>query len=194
MDSTFEYFFQAEPSKSMPMYALYDVMDKHFMLQSTDYTVLHKLMIAMRSKTNLEMAVLPYKADMSNANIEKFYIKNLHPKWMGDLVNFYKQPDPEKHLAKWAIVDPEMQIELTQTHFDSYKTDLQKQLFFFYYCLSFLKKHPSDLVEKLITNSIWYSKNYSEVVDCLLNSVAIHSQQDRAMFHKFLTQTGLFYE
>lgn len=193
MNPTFEYYFQADPDISKPMYALYDVMDKHFVIQSQDYLVLYRLIESVRSKTNLEMVVMPYCKDITNANIEQYYIKNLHPKWFGDLVNFYKG-NPQKHLDKWSIADPGMIIDLNHVEFDQYKSDLQKQLFCFYHFLEFVEKNPSELVERLIMNCIQHSKDYASVIDTLLNEIHIDSQQDRATFYKFLTHTSLFYE
>ena len=194
MNPKFEYYFQADPVPSKPMYALYDVLDKHFMLQSTDYNVLYRLMYNMRSKTCLEIAKLPGAAHINNSNIEQWQISNLPQRWFGDLVGYERQWNPTEYHSTYAIQHPDMLIEKNSVMFDEFKTDLQKQIFFFYYCFEFIEKTPSDLIGGIVLKSIEQSNNYNNILDIMLDNVPIMTQQDRVDFYNFIRQVGLCYE
>jgi hypothetical protein len=194
MNPKFEYYFQADPVSSKPMYALYDVLDKHFMIQSSDYNVLYRLMYNMRSKTCLEIAKIPSDKPINNSNIEQWQISNLPQKWFGDLVGYERQWNPTEYHNTYAIQHPDMIIEPNSVIFDEFKKDLQKQIFFFYYCFEFIEKTPSELISGIVLKSIEQSNNYDNILDIMLDDVPIVTQQDRVDFYNFIRQVGLCYE
>jgi len=148
----------------------------------------------MRSKTYLELAVLPYRDDINNSNIEQWGIANLPNSWFGDLTGIKKAFNPSRHLSEWSIDATSLELQPSSTKFDSFKQDLQQQLFFFYHCIEFAENNPSILVDTVIKHGIEMSDGYDNILDVMLNDIVIENAADRVIFYDFIRQTGLCYE
>lgn len=192
MSPDFEYFFRATPDPAKDMYALYDVLDGHFLIQSDNYDNLYRLMIYIWSKTNLEIVKLP-KSNLDNSQIEQWYIKNLLPKWYNDPHHIKRHFNLKRHRDQWTIQNIIL-AKRTNFLFDEFKTDLQKQLFFFYHCIDLLNQDFDSNLANMILRAMELCTNYNDAKDIMLDSISISSQDSRMKIYTFLRRIGLFYE
>jgi hypothetical protein len=192
MSPDFEYFFRATPDPSKDMYALYDVLDGHFLIQSDNYDNLYRLMIYIWSKTKLDIVKLP-KSNLDNSQIDQWYIKNLPPEWFNDPHYGKRQFNLKRHRDQWTIQNITLG-KRTNFLFDEFKTDLQKQLFFFYHYIDFLNQDFDSNLADMILRAVELCTNYNDAKDTMLDSISISSQDSRMKIYTFLRRTGLFYE
>jgi hypothetical protein len=192
MSPDFEYFFRATPDPSKDMYALYDVLDGHFLIQSDNYDNLYRLMMYIRSKTYLEIAKLP-KSNLDNSQIEQWYIKKLPNEWFNDPHPVKRQFNPTRHRDVWTIKNIILGKHVDFT-LDEFKTDLQKQLFFFYHCIDLLNQDFDSDLASVIIRTMELCTTYNDAIDVMLDSISISSPEGRLGVYTFLRRTGLFYE
>ena len=83
----------------------------------------------------------------------------------------------------------------TNVELDSFKQDLQKQLFFFHYCLSKMP-NMSEHVWKFFLTAAELSVDFDQAINMVLDLTTIDSKdkQTREDMYKFLRMSGLFYE
>jgi hypothetical protein len=197
MDTSFKYFHWAIPTPDQPLYALYDVFDNHLILQSYDYNRLFCIKTLFRSKTILDIVKLSNVPDL----IEKNLIDNsVVEKWGVDtpMAEFFVDCSPgwaghNDAEAYYQIHIAESNIQLTesQTVFDTFKIDLQKQLFFAHHCLTF---DPNPTVLTHFASAVSLGVNYSDVVDQFLDLTTITNREVKRDLIDFLKVTCLFYE
>ena len=199
MSPNFEYFFWAIPEPDKPLYALYDLFDNHFVIQSHEYELLFKLRKLFESKTSLDIVELSGVSGVienqltDNSVIENWGISQVEKYLYSDITLTKKRFGPEDYYKVYVIKNP-MLIE-TNVELDSFKQDLQKQLFFFHYCLSKMP-NMSEHVWKFFLTAAELSVDFDQAINMVLDLTTIDSKdkQTREDMYKFLRMSGLFYE
>lgn len=198
MTPDFEYFFWAVPKEEKPLYALYDLFDNHFVIQAYDYETLFDLRKIMESKTSLEIVEITGLTDnlIDNSVIENWGINQVATMLYADITLTKKRYNAKEYYNTYVIKNPEL-VE-TNFEFDDFKRDLQKQIFFFYYCLTVELPKPEsrDSVLKFIRRAAELSLNYEQAVDMVLDISSIDptDRKTREDMYAFLRMSELFYE
>lgn len=196
MQSTFKYFFWGSPVEETPLFALYDVFDNHFMIQSHNYSHLFAIRKLIRSKTLLDMVELTnvpnfYENQLiDNSVVENWGLESIHNDCFRDATPRWRNQTDEKLFYETAVIkDPVLkQVDLK---FDNFKIDLQKQIFFIHYCLEATK---SNNVKIHLQKSIELGINYNDVIDKFLNLIDIDDLESKQDMFYFLRSSNLFYE
>ena len=196
MTPDFEYFFWASPVQGQPLFALYDVFDNHFMIQSYSYSQLYDLRKIIRSKTMLEIVELSNVENLveqnivDNSVIELWGMSNTPLDLFGDARPRWQiNKDPEIYYESEVFKTP----ILTQvdSKFDNFKLDLQKQIFFIHYCLAHT---PTELAKDLLRQAVELGVDYKDVVDRFLDLTKVDNKQAVQDMIYFLRFSQLFYE
>lgn len=196
MSPDFEYFFWANPNIDHPLFALYDSFDNHFFIQSYSYHNIFVLRELVRSKTVLDIVELTNVPDLvknnliDNSVIESWGLASIHKELFRDATPRWKNQHDADIFYETAVIK-DAQIGSSSCVFDSYKLDLQKQIFFIHYCLQITK---SDLVKKHLADSVSLGLNYLDVVDKFFNFSNVSDSEIRQHMLYFLRSNGLFYE
>jgi hypothetical protein len=194
MTPEFEYFFWAIPDPDKPQFALYDLFDNHFVMLSHDYSALFKLSRLLDSKVTLDIVELPY-ANIDNSVVENWGVltESVTHFLYADITITKKACDINTYYDMFVIKNSE--VMEVQSNFDAFKTDLQCQVFFLYYCLTALPEVP-DSVMRLLQRAADLGINYKDTVDKFLDLTVIDvdDKQTREDMYDFLRLTGLYYE
>jgi len=196
MTPDFKYFFWATPNKHQPLYALYDFFDNHFMLQSYDYQRLFTIRTLFRSKTTLEILNLSTVENLVEKNLLDYSVIE---KWGADTteLDFYTdlQLGWSGHTQADAyhqrIVDKIIKIQETKINFDTFKKDLQQQLFFVHYCLEY---NPSADVIAHLNTAIGLGVDCHDVINRFLDLTSISDKKRLYDLLNFLKISKLIYE
>lgn len=193
MNTDFEYFFWGIPVADKPAFALFDVFDNHFMLLSDRHDQLFAIRNLFRSKCVLDIVELTSAQCelVDNSVIENWgltqntLIENsnlfgdINFRWTQNniVTEFYEQS---------TVKNPTLQQ--TNIKFDNFKTDLQQQLFFAYYCVN--ENAPTDHLQQ----SIELGVNYADTVERFLDLTGITDKNKMLDMLLFLRRASLFYE
>lgn len=196
MSPDFEYFLWANPTPDQPLFALYDSFDNHFFIQSYNYHNIFELRELIRSKTVLDIVELTNVSALfdnnliDNSVIESWGLSSIHKDLFRDATPRWKNQHDADIFFKTAVIKDPI-IEQSSYKFDSYKLDLQKQIFFIHHCLQITK---SDLVKKHLSYSVSLGVDYLDVVDKFFNFSNVDDSEIRQQMLYFLRSNGLFYE
>ncbi len=173
------------------MFALYDLFDNHFMMQSHSYDRLFKARTLMRSKTMLEVVdISAADSQIDNSVIENWglqqaeieFYTDSQPRWEGD---------HKADLYFKRIQNKKYKLIQVQSGFDDFKRDLQQQIFFVYHCLTF---DPNQLVLEHLAQAVGLGIDSADVIDRFLNLTDITDQRKLYDNLIFLKMANLFYE
>lgn len=199
MNPEFKYFDWAIPLEGQPVFALYDVFDQHFMIQSRNYDRMEQVRDFIKSKTALEIVKLE-SAATNNSDIESWKITNVDHVLYGDIMRIYRDDTNWSLQKKPQEIIEHPELAHNNTTFDSFKLDLQRQIFFINYCLELLHRYlhhdPVAIkqVEDFILSAIEQSTSYEDTVEKVLNFDQITDKHSMISMIRFLRVTGLFYE
>jgi hypothetical protein len=196
MTPDFNYFFWASPTEGQPLFALYDAFDNHLMIQSNDHSRLFLLRKIIKSKTILDIVELTNVPDLvkdnliDNSVVENWGLKSVHGDLFRDATPRWKnQYNADVFYKTTTIKDPVLQS--VDPKFDTFKTDLQKQIFFIHYCL---EANPKDTVTAHLQQAVALGKDYDDTIDRFLDLTDITDKTVLQDMLSFLRTTGLFYE
>lgn len=196
MQSTFKYFFWGSPVEETPLFALYDVFDNHFMIQSYNYSHLFAIRKLIRSKTVLDIVELTNVPNLlennliDNSVVENWGLESMHIDLFRDATPRWKNQNDEKIFYETAVIKDPV-LKQVDSKFDDFKIDLQKQIFFIHYCL---ETTNSNNVKNHLQKSIELGKNYNDVIDKFLNFSDINDLESKQDMFYFLRFNNLFYE
>lgn len=199
MSPEFKYFDWAIPLEGKPTFALYDVFDQHFMIQSREYNRMEQLRDFFKSKTALEIVKFE-TTTTNNSGIERWKITNVDSELYGDIMRVYRDDTDWSLQKKPQQIIEHPELAYNDTVFDEFKLDLQKQIFFINHCLELLHRylHHSPVaieqVEAFILDAVEQSKSYEDTVNRVLNFNQITNKHEMTSMIRFLRVTGLFYE
>lgn len=197
MDTKFKYFHWAIPVSGQPLYALYDVLDNHLMLLSHDYNCLFCIRNLFRSKTMLDIVKLSDVPDLiekkliDNSIVETWGIDRPMTEFFQDYNPLWSGHNDAKAYYQTHIAESNIRLTKSQTVFDTFKIDLQKQLFFVHHCLAY---DPEATVLAHFLNAIELGIDYNDVVDRFFDFTTITHPEIKQDMITFLARSFLFYE
>lgn len=197
MDSDFKFFYSGVCNDDQPIYGLIDLIDNHFMIQSHSAEYLFEVKELIKSKTRLEIVDLSqYRYNKDNSRITDNWVIE---QWGIDLdeLNFRIDPLTSKRFKEankkesYVLNIPAVNLKPATVNFDSYKSDLQKQIFFTYF---FVSNYEASKLAKLHFKKIFQtSMSYQEMLEQLLDvKNAPLPVQVELLF--FIRRAGIAYE
>jgi len=196
MISNYKYFSWCLPDPTRNLYALYDVLDNHFMLMSYEYTWLFQIRALFKSKTTLDIIKLTDVPGLREQNlldntvVHRWGLTKIDSAFFTD-----NQPRSRGQTDADAYHDriKNLTVDLVETcaPWDDFKQNLQQQLFFAHHCVSF---EPTPAVLRHLEQAIGLGQNDTEVVDRFLNFVSIDDRQIRTELLIFLKKANMFYD
>jgi hypothetical protein len=198
MSPEFEYFDWVAKDASRPLFALYDVFDNHFVILSYNYQNIYALKQLIRSKVILEIVELSQlDTDLDNSIVENWGLENPPSALYGDIRSLSKTNRDDK-LHYEMIVTKNPILTLVNPALDEFKLDLQKQIFFFNFCLEKLSSNKQGTLDPILLDILLSvaesSTSYTNAVDLLLNMNYATTREQLSLAINFLRSAGLFYE
>jgi hypothetical protein len=199
MNTDFKYFFWGVPQDKKCLYAVYDFYDNHFFLLSDDYQKLYRLIRLFDSKCTLDIVEIEVDSAWSGDNLIDNSVamqwglkEDIRPDYFYNDVHFYKKRfNSEQYYNRWVLKNQTLVNHSKQL--DSYKQDLQEQIFFFYHCLSFVTKENATVLVEKLKHAIGCGKDYEHAKDLLVNFNNF-DRASRQTLMDFLRTAELFYE
>lgn len=196
MISNYKYFSWCLPDPARNLYALYDVLDNHFMLMSYEYSWLFHVRALFKSKTTLDIIPL---SDVPGLKEHNLLDNSVIHRWGLTTVDssFFTDNQPRSRGQTDADVYHDriknLRIDLSETGviWDTFKQNLQQQLFFAHHCVSF---EPTPAVLRHLEQAIGLGQDDTEVIDRFLNFVEIDDRQYRSELVMFLKKANMFYD
>jgi hypothetical protein len=202
MNTDFKYFHWAIPKPDQPLYGLYDLFDNHLFLLSYDYETIWKLKKLVKSKIILDIVDLSDQTNniqhtIDNSVVEKWGLESTPNELFQDLRSLSGEFQ-NKDLYKNHYLISDCNIIQNNVVMDDFKINLQKQLFFFYYCLKHSTKFNSDEFSKFMNRHLLsiaeLSESYNDAENKLLDFSSITNKQDAKFLLHFLQGENLLYE
>jgi hypothetical protein len=202
MNTDFEHFHWSIPELDQPLYGLYDLFDNHLFLLSYDFETVWELKKLVKSKIILDIVDFSHQIDVvqdkiDNSVVEKWGLESTPYQLFRDLRSMSDEFQ-NKDLYKNHHLISNCNIVQTNVIMDDFKIDLQKQLFFFYYCLKQATEFESDEFNKFINTHLLsiaeLSESYSDAKNKLLDFSFITNKKDAEFLLRFLKGEKLLYE
>jgi hypothetical protein len=188
MNSDFKYFDWGISTHTS--YALLDGLDNHFYLMSDNFEYLHRVMHLMKSKIVLEIVELPEDHNIDNSVVANWGLEKQPDVVFADILSGRKFSGNMVRYREWGVIRNEPICE-THVVFDSFKQDLQQQIFFVNHCNRFIKQ---DSVKDRLQYSLGMGQTLDEVIDLFLDFDDIKDRQEFVDMATFVRTAGLFYE
>jgi hypothetical protein len=200
MTPDFEYFFWAAPEKDKPFFALYDLFDNHFMMLSDNYEMLFKVKRLIKTKavynivdlTNID--IITKASVIDNSRADQWGLKSAPEDLYGD-INFrwLQNTNAAEHYQTLVIKNPTLK-PFFKSPLDDFKIDLQRQLFFIYYCVNTINSGTESIVLSHLQRAVDLGVNYDDTVERFLDLSSIVDKQQMENMLMFLRHSRLFYE
>jgi hypothetical protein len=204
MSPDFEYFHWAMPEPDHELYGLYDVFDNQLLLLTYDFDVAWQLKNFIKSKIILEIVdfsnqISAISEKIDNSIVETWGLNCIPTHLFQDirsLSNSYR--DKTEYCQDILIKDVE--IVKNNVEFDTFKQDLQQQLFFFHYYLfqanNVQKYNKDSFFYKHLLRAAELSESYQDCLDRFLNISHMCKQDPDFLltFLKFIKHENLMYE
>jgi len=202
MDTKFKYFHWAIPKPDQELYALYDLFDNQLLLLGEDFQTIWNLKTLIKSKTLLEIVdfsnqVNQIDGKLDNSVVERWGLNNPPALLFQDVRSMSTvYTEPSQYRERFIIKN----VDLLETNYlmDDFKQDLQKQLFFFYYCLhqsyNEYKLNSSSWLFKHLLRSAELGTCYQHVLDLFLDISYFDQHDPESDVLYFLRGENLLYE
>jgi hypothetical protein len=204
MDTKFKYFHWAMPEQDHELYGLYDVFDNQLLLLTYDFEVAWQLKNIIKSKIVLEIVdfsnqISAISEKIDNSIVETWGLNSTPTHLFQDirsLSDLYR--DKTKYCQDILIKD--FEIAKNNAEFDTFKKDLQQQLFFFHYYLfeanNTLKYAKDSFFYKHLLRAAELGESYQNCLDRFLNLSHMCKQDPDFLitFLKFIKRENLMYE
>lgn len=196
MSPEFEYFSWGTIEDTRPSFALFDALDNHLMMISEKYINLYHLKKLLKSKTILEIVDLSNVQSglIDNSVVESWGMEHREDALFGNIrMLFIATSTPDMYFKRMVIKNSN--LVRSNVVFDDFKTDLQKQIFFLYYCIDiWIERFPdNNHIYKHIERATLLSKSYDDAVEQIL-TVSSTDEQEAQDLLDFLRSAGLYYE
>jgi hypothetical protein len=202
MHTDFKYFHWAMPEQGCGLYGLYDVFDNQLLLLTYDFDIAWQLKNIIKSKIILEIVdfsnqINAISEKIDNSIVETWGLSRTPTHLFQDirsLSNSYR----DKTKYRQDILIKDFEIAKNNVEFDTFKQDLQQQLFFFHYCLSqaknFCDSDTNIVVQKQILISAELCESCMDAIDRFLNLSFVADKNDIVPMLYFLTREKILYE
>jgi hypothetical protein len=202
MSPDFKYFHWAIPKPDQPFYGLYDVFDNHLFLLSDDFEMVWKLKKLVKSKIILDIIDFSQQIDIvqnkiDNSVVEKWGLESTPYQLFRDLRSLSDEFQNKDSYKNHYLIS-NCNIIQNNVIMDDFKTDLQKQLFFFYYCLKQSTEYNSNELNKFMNTHLLLiaelSESFNDAKNKLLGFSFITHKKDAEFLLHFLRGEKLLYE
>jgi hypothetical protein len=202
MHTDFKYFHWAMPKKGCELYGLYDVFDNQLLLLTYDFEVVWQLKNIIKSKIILEIVDFSNQISAVYEKIDNSIVEtwglNSTPTHLFQDIRSLSDSYRDKTRYRQDVLIRDFEIVKNNVEFDTFKEDLQHQLFFFHYCLfqannqyqysndSFFYKH--------LLKSAELGESYQDCLDKFIDISYINQQDPDSVILQFMNAENLMYE
>jgi hypothetical protein len=138
--------------------------------------------------------ILTKASVIDNSCADQWGLKSAPEALYGD-INFrwLQNTNADEHYQYMTIKNPTLKPFL-KSPLDDFKIDIQKQLFFIYYCVNKINADEGDAILTHLRNAVNLGINYEDTVDRFLDLSSIVDKSKMENMLMFLRHSSLFYE
>lgn len=202
MNTEFKYFHWAMPKKDCDLYGLYDVFDNQLLLLTYDFEVVWQLKNIIKSKIILEIVdfsnqISAVYEKIDNSIVETWGLSNT-PTHLFQDIRSLSDSYRDKTRYRQDVLIRDFEIVKNNVEFDTFKQDLQQQLFFFHYCLfqanNQYQYSKDSFFYKHLLKSAELGESYQDCLDKFIDISYIDQQDPDSAILQFMNAENLMYE
>lgn len=202
MNSEFKYFHWSVPSRDKELYGLYDVFDNRLLLLTYDFNVVWQLKNLIKSKIILEIVDFANQISAVSEKIDNSIVETwglgVIPAHLFQDIRSLSDSYRDKTRYRQDILIKDFEIVKNNIELDSFKTDLQHQLFFFHYCLfqanNVYQYNQDSFFYKHLLTSAELGESCQDCLNKFIDISQVGQQDPESTVLQFMKNENLLYE